>query len=111
MNEKELQSQLDKANFDVIQLGTVLKSFEHYTATLQLVLHAFNIYKKDSTDSSTIESHEHTQSMLKNMIKHAELVFANNYVDDIMKGYKANKTNEYEILNNAINSINEKHKS
>lgn len=111
MKEKELQSQLDKANFDVIQLGTVLKSFEHYTATLQLVLHAFNIHKKDSTDSTISESQKNAESMLKNMIKHAELVFANNYVDDIMKDYKANKTNEYEMLNKAINSINEKHKS
>ena len=45
------------------------------------------------------------------MIKHAELVFANNYVDDIMETYRANKTNEYEVLNKAINSINEKQES
>jgi len=107
MKDQDLQYQLDKAKFDIIQLGTILKSFEHQTETLKLVLHAFNIYKKDTTDSVLLESHKHTESMIKNMLKHAELVFSNDYVENILEIYNGNKSTEYEILKKAMNSINE----
>ena len=106
MTKEELKSKLDKATFDIVQLGTVLKTFEHYQNTLKIILSTYKIHRKTTTDNVLLESYNQTENMIDNMIKHAELVFDNNLVDTIVKEHGGEQ-----IINDALKIINQKNES
>lgn len=106
MTNEELKSKLDKATFDIVQLGSVLKTFEHYKESLNLILANYKIDRKYTKDDDLLETFKHTENMIESMIKHTELVFDNNLVNTILKDYGGEQ-----IINDALKIVNQKNKS
>ena len=103
MTEQPIQYQLDKAKFDILQLGAVLKSFQHYKDTLTTIESFCSIDKKTSNDKDFLEAQKHAQSMLTNMIKHNELVFGNDMINILIAQYGGDN-----LMKEVERTINEK---
>ncbi len=103
MTNEELKSKLDKATFDIVQLGSVLKTFEHYKESLNLILANYKIDRKYTKDDDLLETFKHTENMIESMIKHVELVFDNSLVDTILKEHGGEQ-----IIKDALKIINQK---
>lgn len=106
MTNEELKSKLDKATFDIVQLGSVLKTFEHYKQSLILILANYKIDRKYTKDDDLLETFKHTENMIESMIEHVELVFDNSLVDTILKEHGGEQ-----IIKDALKIINQKNES